>query len=641
MFDIEEELKKLPEKPGVYIMRNEGGDIIYIGKAVVLKNRVRQYFQSSSRLTPKTRMMVSQIRMFEYIVTDSELEALILECNMIKKYKPKFNIALKDDKNYYPYIKITMNEDFPRVIMTRSIERDGAKYFGPYANSTAVKETLALIKKIFPIKSCKKVFPRDIGKERPCLNYHIYQCLGPCKGDVDREEYRLLMKDIANFLDGRQEDIIRKLEQKMKVFSEAMDFERAAGCRDKINSLRLIAERQKVLSTAMDDKDVIAFAKNETDSCVQIFFIRGGKLIGRERFIFEGMGEMDDRELMASFLKQFYNSAAYVPGEIVMQEDIDEINIIERWLSDKRALQTNKKNARARITVPRKGEKHEIIEMVSQNALIALNQFKDKVRQDGAVSNTGLSQLAELLGLDSAPARIEAYDVSNTGSSEMVASMVVFENGVPQSREYRRFKIKSLARQNDYGSMQEVIYRRFKHAEREREQIDGEAAEIKKKHGDAYFYDPKACGKFIKIPELILVDGGLGHVNAVSAVLKELDIKIPVFGMVKNDRHRTRGLVSAEKEYDLSFSLPLLRLITSIQDEAHRFAVEYNRKLRDKRYRGSVLDEIEGIGEKRRNMLIKHFGSVKKIKAADIEDLLSVEGINRSVAEKIFNHFRK
>lgn len=620
MFHIQEELKKLPDKPGVYIMKNENNEIIYIGKAVVLKNRVRQYFQSSANHTPKVLAMVAKIKEFEYIVTDSELEALILECNLIKKYRPKFNILLKDDKSY-PYIKITMAEEYPRILMTRKIEKDGSKYFGPYSNVTAVRETLDFLKKLFPLKTCNKVFPRDTGKARPCLNYYIYQCLGPCQGDVNKEEYRNLMKAICSFLNGKQEEMLKRLEQQMHQASENMDFERAAGIRNKINSLKHIAEKQKVLSTAMEDQDVIAFAKSNNDSCIQIFFIRGGKLIGREHFIIEGTDEVQGGELLTSFLKQFYSTAAYIPGEIILQEDIDEMNIIEQWLKDKRG-------AGVHIKVPRKGEKQKLVEMVEQNAFATLKQFKDKITGEYATAKEGLEELKKVLGLDFLPERIEAYDISNTGTSEMVASMAVFENGMPANKEYRRFKIKSVEIQNDYASMQEVVYRRFRHAEKERAGWD-------KPEGRT-----SSPTKFAKMPDLILVDGGLGHVNSVEHVLEDVKVSIPVYGMVKDDSHRTRGLVSRSSEFNLSGNIKLLRFITAIQDEAHRFAIEYNRKLRGKRYSGSILDEIEGVGAKRRKALIKHFKSVQAIKNAGIDDLLAVDGINKVVAEKIYYHFK-
>jgi excinuclease ABC subunit C len=619
MFDIQEELKRLPDKPGVYIMKDENNTIIYIGKAVVLKNRVRQYFQASSRHSPKVVAMVSKIKEFEYIVTDSELEALILECNLIKKHKPKFNILLKDDK-HYPYIKVTMGDDYPRVLMTRRIEKDGAKYFGPYSNSFAVKETIDVIKKLFPIKTCHKVFPRDIGKDRPCLNFYIHQCLGPCRGNIDMEEYRSMMKDICSFLGGKQEEIIQKLESQMQQAAEGMEFEKAARIRDKINSIKHIAEKQKVLSTAMEDQDVVAYAKGATDSCIQVFFIRGGKMIGKEHFIFEGQGDATDGELMTSFLKQFYSSAAYVPPEIVLQdgnvrqEAFDELNIIEHWL-------TQKKAARVHIKIPQKGEKRHLVDMVAQNATIALNQFKERMKDQEGAKSEGLKKLTGLLGLEEIPKRIEAYDISNTGSSEMVASMVVFEDGEAANREYRRFKIKTLEVQNDYASMQEVIYRRFKHAQKEMEE------------------DPNTDGKFTKLPDLLLIDGGLGHLNAVKSVLQELGVQIPVFGMVKNERHQTRGLVSNVQEYNLTGDLAVLRFVTSIQDEAHRFAIEYNRKLRQKRHTTSALDDVEGVGPKKKKALIKHFGSVRAIKNAEIDDLTAVEGVTTALAERIYDYF--
>jgi excinuclease ABC subunit C len=606
-FDIHEELKKMPDKPGVYIMKDENGEIIYIGKAVVLKNRVRQYFQSQSNHSPKVKAMVARIKEFEYIVTDSELEALILECNLIKKHRPKFNILLKDDKSY-PYIKVTMNEEYPRILMTRRIQKDGAKYFGPYSNAFAVRETIDLLKKLFPVKTCNRVLPRDVGKSRPCLNYYIYQCLGPCQGDVDKEEYRSLMKDICSFLGGRQDEIIKRLESQMAMEAENLQFEKAARLRDKINSLKHISEKQKVLSTTLEDQDVIAFAKSPTDACVQVFFIRGGKLIGREHFILEGTGEVDDRELMLSFIKQFYGAAAYVPGEIILQEDIDEINLIERWLSDKKA-------ARVHLKVPRKGEKLKLIEMVSQNALIALNQFKEKIKDEEDFSKEGLESLAHILHMDEVPSRIEAYDISNTGITEVVASMVVFVQGLPAKKEYRRFKIKSVKDQNDYASMQEVIFRRFKHAEKGNDE------------------------KFAEMPDLILIDGGRGHLNAVLEVLNDININVCAAGMVKDDRHRTRGLVTTGGELDLSGNLQVLRFVTAIQDEAHRFALEYNKKLRSKRYGRSTLDEIEGIGAKRKKALIKHFGSISRIKGATVDELAKVEGISKSLAGKIYGHF--
>lgn len=615
MFNIQEELKKVPEKPGVYIMKDKYGEIIYIGKAIILKNRIRQYFQSLSNQSPKVQAMVPKIAEFEYIVTDSELEALILECNLIKKHKPRFNILLKDDKNY-PYIKVTMNEEYPRILMTRRMEKDGAKYFGPYSNAGAVRQTIDLLKKLFPVKTCRKVLPRDIGKERPCLNYHIYQCLGPCQGDVNKEEYRALMKDICSFLGGRQDEIIKRLESQMKKAADELDFERAANIRNKMISLKHISEKQKVLSTAMEDQDVIAFAKGQADACIQVFFIRGGKLIGREHFILDSIGQVEDKELMTSFIKQFYTSAAYIPGEIILQEDIDEINLIERWLSGKR-------ESKVYIKVPRKGDKLKLVEMVAQNAHITLNQFKEKLKGDDETIRKALETLGKIVGLEDPPARIEAYDISNIGTADTVGSMVVFKNGKPAKSEYRRFKIKSIEGQNDYASMQEVVYRRLKRA------IEGGQQQ-----------NDRSSDSFNQLPDLILVDGGVGHVNAVKDVLKELQVNIPVWGMVKNEKHRTHGLVSGKEEVNLASNLPVFRLVTAIQDEAHRFALEYSKRLRMKRYRGSVLDEIEGVGAKRKKALLSHFGSIKKIREAEIEELLKVKGINRAVAEKIYEYFK-
>lgn len=618
MFDIQEELKKLPEKPGVYIMKDASGDIIYVGKAVVLKNRVRQYFQSGKNLSAKTQAMAARITGFEYIVTDSEVEALILECNLIKRHRPRYNILLKDDKSY-PYIKVTLNEEYPRIIMTRKYDRDGARYFGPYTSANAVRETIDTLKKFFPIKSCSKALPRDIGKSRPCLNYHICQCMAPCQGDINKDSYRSMMKDVCTFLGGKQEELIRKLEEKMKEAAANTEFEKAAELRDRINSLKLIAEKQKIISGAVGDEDVIAFASGNSVSCVQIFFIRSGKLIGREHFILDDTSGVDQKELISSFLGQFYSEAAFVPGEIVLQEDIDELNMIESWLS-------GKKGSKVHIRVPMRGDKLKLVEMVSRNALMALNQFEERIKREGVVSREGLESIAAELGLASEPRRIEAYDVSNTGETEMVSSMVVFENGKPDNREYRRFKIKWRDTPNDYVCMQETLYRRFVHAEKEAEELKDQGRPLKE-------------GKFTRLPDLILVDGGLGHVNAVQNILDELSIAIPVWGMVKDGRHNTRGLVSVEKEIDLSKNIQLLRFVTAMQDEAHRFALEYNRKLRGKRQVGSVLDEIEGIGPSRKKALLKAFGSVNRIKQASLEDLAAVEGMSRSAAQKVHEYF--
>jgi excinuclease ABC subunit C len=592
----------MPELPGVYIMKDKNGRIIYVGKAINLKNRVRQYFQSKSAQIPKVKVMVSNIKEFEYIVTDTELEALILECNLIKKHKPKFNILLKDDKTY-PYIKITMEEDYPRILITRRVEKDGSRYFGPYSNAGAVKETIALIKKLFPLKTCKKVLPRDIGKERPCLNFYINQCLGPCRGDVDKESYRAVVDDICSFLDGRQNKIIERLKDQMKVAAENMEFEKAAIFRDKINSLNHILEKQKIVSTSLEDLDIIAFAREITTACIQVFFVRGGKLIGREHFVFNQVEE-DNSELITSFIKQFYSSSVFIPKEILLQEEIDEKLLIEHWLG-------NKRNSKVYIKVPKRGEKLKLVEMVAQNAAIELKQFKEKIQSEQKLATESIEGLTKILNLKKLPERIEAFDISNTGRTEMVASMVVFEMGLPARKEYRRFKIKWIDNINDYGAMQEVIYRRLRNP------------------------------KFNKLPDIILVDGGVGHVNSVKLVIQELNMDIPVFGMVKDEKHRTRGLVFDDKEIDLSKDIMLLRFITTIQNEAHRFALNYNRKLRSKRYKTSILDDIEGIGETKKIALLKHFGSINKIKEAQPEELMAVKGIGKSLALNIYQFFQK
>ena len=603
MFKISDQLKKIPEKPGVYIMKDEKGNIIYVGKAVNLRNRVKQYFQSLSGQTPKVHVMVSKIKEFEYIITGSEVEALILECNLIKRYKPKFNILLKDDKNY-PYIKVTLNEEYPRVFITRKVVKDGAKYFGPYTSVNDVRQTINFLKKIFPVKSCNKKLPKDIGNGRPCLNYHINQCMAPCQGFVTKEEYNIVIKDICNFLLGKQDELIAKLEKDMLKASQNMDYEKAAAMRDKISSLNNMFQEQRVLSTSLEDLDIVAMARIDKYSSVQIFFVRSGKLVGRKSFIFDDIEE-DDKELMGSFIKQFYSSSKSIPGEVLLQNEIDDIGIIENWLGEKRG-------SRVYVKVPKKGEKLKLIKMVSQNAMIYLENYLQTEGKEKQLHADIIRSLAKLLEIDDIPSRIEAYDISNTGVSEITGSMVIFENGLPSPKNYRRFRIKSLNMQDDYAAMQEMIFRRFKGGE-----------------------------EFSVYPDLILVDGGLGHVNAVIEVLMQFKINIPVFGMVKDYRHRTRGLVSPIGEYDLSDNHSVLMLVASVQDEAHRFALKYNKKLREKRYQESILDQIPGIGTKRKRDLIKHFGSINKIKAAGVDELMAVKGIKRKMAENIYNFLGK
>ena len=599
MFNIKEELKKLPDRPGVYIMRDESNEIIYIGKAINLKNRVRQYFQSSKNHSPKVRAMVSRIDHFEYIITDSELEALILECNLIKKHRPRYNILLKDDK-HYPYIKVTMNEDFPRILFVRRMDKDGAKYFGPYSSTGYVNDTIEIIKKIFPIRSCRKVFPRDIGKERPCLNFHIGQCLAPCQGSVNKNEYKSMMKDVCLFLGGKHQELVVKLEDEMKISSESLDFERAAELRDKINSIKHISEKQKIISTVMGDQDVIAFASGKGDTIVQVFFIRGGKLLGRENFTLDGVEETSRSKILCEFIKQFYSHTDFVPKEILLQEEVDEINIIETWLSTKRG-------SKVQLRVPRKGEKHELVDMVYKNALQELESLEGKIKD----KNIGLEELSLALGTDRIPNRIEAYDISNIQGSLSVGAMIVFTNGRPDKSQYRKFKIKSVEGPNDYQSMQEVLFRRFTNKNE----------------------------NFLGKPDLLCIDGGKGHVNSAQEVLQSLNYDIPVCGMVKDAKHKTRGLIYKDKEINIKDKPKLLTLITNIQDEVHRFAITYHKSLREKQLKKSILDEVEGIGPKRKMILLKHFKSIDNIRKASIDEISKVEGFNRQIAEKVYNFF--
>lgn len=619
MFNLEEQLKNLPDSPGVYIMKDKDGQIIYIGKAVSLKNRVRQYFQNSRNHSAKVKAMVDNIEEFEYILTDSELEALILECNLIKKHKPKYNILLKDDK-HYPYIKVTMNEDYPRVIMTRRIDKDKARYFGPYSGAYAVRETIDIINKLFPVRTCS----RDLSKVpngRPCLNYYIGRCVAPCMGDVNKEDYKNMMKEICLFLSGKQDELVTELEKKMNDAAENMEYERAADLRDKIAAIKQIQEKQKVLSSAMEDEDVIAFAQSEDKTCVQVFFIRGGKLIGREHFMLTDTESVPSKEILAQFVKQFYAGTAFIPRDIILQEEIDEINIIESWL-------TGKRGARVHIKVPRIGEKKSMVDMVAENARIVLKNFSEKLLREKQMSEGAVEELSDILGLDTIPHRIEAFDISNIQGVDPVGSMVVFVDGKPKNSEYRRFKIKTVIGANDYASMQEVIERRFKHGLEELEMLSRQ--EFK---GDV--------GRFSTLPDLVLIDGGEGQVNSALEVLKGLNIDIPVCGMVKDDRHRTRGLIFNGREIDIPETSEGFKLITRIQDEAHRFAISYHRSLRGKGMIKSVLDDIKGVGAVRRKALMKHFGSIDAIKQAGIDDLKQVPGMDSRSAQSVYDFFHR
>ncbi|KPU26963.1 excinuclease ABC subunit C [Caloranaerobacter sp. TR13] len=618
MFSIDEELKKLPDKPGVYLMKNENGQIIYVGKAVNLKKRVRQYFQASSSKTPKVKAMVKSIAEFEYIITDNELEALILECNLIKKHKPKYNILLRDDKQY-PYIKVTTNEKFPRVIKVRKIEKDKAKYFGPYTSTSAVNDTLEIIRNIYPLRSCRKNLDNIKKKERPCLNYFIGRCLGPCQGNVNEKEYKEMIEEVLLFLGGKEDKLIRLIEEKMKNAAKQLDFENAAKYRDQLNSIKHILEKQKIVSPTLIDQDIIGMARGIEDVCIQIFFIRGGKLVGREHFILTDTSEMVRGEVLSSFVKQFYMNSSFVPKEILIEEEIQDKELISRWLSQK-------KGSKVQIKVPVRGEKNLLMEMVRKNAMETLENHSERIKRKIQLDRAALDELANLLELERIPKRIEAFDISNIQGVESVGSMVVFQEGQPRKSDYRRFKIKSVSGPNDYGSMEEIIYRRFERGINEREFIKDNKVDL---------------GGFSIFPDLIMVDGGKGQVNAAKKAIQQFNLNIPVCGLVKDDFHRTRGIIYENKEMNIPKDSNCFKLITRIQDEAHRFAISYHRSLRNKKFFKSQLDSIKGIGEKRKKALLKSFGSIEKIKNASIEELKSVGGMNIKVAEAVYNYFRK
>lgn len=618
MFDIQEELKKVPQQPGVYIMKDSHDGIIYVGKAIKLRNRVRSYFRKSANHTTKIQRMVHNVASFEYIVTDSELEALILECNLIKKHKPKYNTMLKDDK-HYPYIKVTIGEDYPRVMIAREMKKDSSKYYGPYTSSLAAKETIDLIRKIYKIRTCNRNLPKDIGKERACLYYHIHQCDAPCQGYITVEAYTEHVNKVVDFLNGHYQPVIDRLKEAMLEASENLDFEKAAELRDQLQSVEFIARKQKIIDASMDDKDVIAFAKSDSEAIVQVFFIRNGKMIGREHFRLDGIEELTDENIMTDFVKQFYAGTPYIPRELMLQSDIDEANIIGSWLSSKRGKKVH-------IKVPQKGEKSRLVELAAQNASLALNQFGDRLKREDARTKGAVGEIVTLLGLEEPIRRIEAYDISNTSGFESVGSMVVFEDGKAKRSDYRKFKIKQVKGPNDYASMQEVLMRRFTHALEEQKEILLKGL------------DPEV-GKFTKMPDLILMDGGKGQVNIALQVLEELDLDITVCGMVKDDQHRTRGLYYNNKEISFKKTSEAFKLVTRIQDEAHRFAIDYHKKLRNKKQVQSILDDIEGIGPARRKALLKHFGSVNFIKEATIDALKEAPSMNEKIAKVVYDFF--
>ncbi|MEE1442862.1 MAG: excinuclease ABC subunit UvrC [Blautia sp.] len=617
MFNIEEELKKLPSLPGVYIMHDKHDTIIYVGKAISLKNRVRQYFQKSRNLGIKKEQMVEQIERFEYIVTDSELEALVLESNLIKEHKPKYNTMLKDDKNY-PFIKVTVGEDFPRIMTARSMKKDKAKYFGPYTNAGAVKDVIELTRKLYHLRTCNRVLPRDTGKERPCLYYHIKQCDGPCQGYISREDYRAKVDSLLDFLNGNHKKILKELEEKMYQASQEMKFEDAAQYRDLMQSVQRIGEKQKITDHPGEDKDIIAMAEEGQDAVVQVFFVRDGKLIGRDHFYMKTAPGDSRPMILSSFLKQFYAGTPFIPREIMIQDEIEDQDLIAQWLE-------KRKGKKVHILVPKKGTKEKLVEMAYQNAKLVLRQDKERIKREEGRTIGAVKEIAELLGMEEIQ-RIEAFDISNISGFQSVGSMIVYEKGKPKRSDYRKFKIKWVKGPNDYASMEEVLTRRFVHGMNEQEERRSHQLE-------------QEFGSFTKFPDLIMMDGGRGQVNIALSVLEKLNLQIPVCGMVKDDKHRTRGLYFRNQEIPIKRDSEGFKLITRIQDEAHRFAIEYHRSLRSKGQVHSVLDDIPGIGPTRRKALMKHFKGLEAIKEATIEEISQVESMNEKAAAQVFDFF--
>lgn len=618
MFHIEEELKKLPSLPGVYIMHDEQDAIIYVGKAISLKNRVRQYFQKSRNLGIKKEQMVEQIARFEYIVTDSELEALVLESNLIKEHCPKYNTMLKDDKNY-PFIKVTAGEAFPRIMTARSMKKDKSKYFGPYTSAGAVKDVIELTRKLYHLRTCNRNLPRDIGKERPCLYYHIKQCDAPCQGYITEAAYQKQVEELLDFLNGNHKKILTQLEGKMYEASEKMEFEDAAQYRDLIQSVKKIGERQKITDHPGEDKDIIAAAMEDADAVVQVFFVRDGKLIGRDHFYMKSAPGENRKGILSSFLKQFYAGTPFIPKEIMLQEEVEDMELIAKWLE-------SRKGKKVRISVPKKGTKEKLVEMAYHNAKLVLRQDKERIKREEGRTIGAVKEIEALLGL-SGTQRMEAYDISNISGFQSVGSMVVYEKGKPKRSDYRKFKIKSVQGPNDYASMEEVLTRRFVHGMDERE-------ERKQQLEDEF-------GSFTRFPDLILMDGGKGQVNIALEVLEKLQLTIPVCGMVKDDKHRTRGLYYNNQEIPISRDSEGFKLITRVQDEAHRFAIEYHRSLRSKGQVHSVLDDIPGIGETRRKALMRHFKGLDGIREASVETLSNIESMNEKAARQVYDFFHK
>lgn len=614
MFNIEEELKKLPARPGVYIMHDDKDAIIYVGKAISLKNRVRQYFQSSRNKTVKIEQMVTKIRRFEYIVTDTEVEALVLECNLIKEHRPKYNTMLTDDKTY-PFIRVTINEAFPRIMLSRTMKKDKSKYFGPYTSGGAVKDTIDLIQKIYKIRTCNRNLPRDINKARPCLNYHIKQCNAPCQGYITEGEYAKSIMAVLDFLNGNLSEVEGMLEKKMLEASENMEFETAIEYRDLLNSVKQIAQKQKITNSDFEDKDVIALSRDGNDGVIQVFFIRSGRLIGREHFHMNISINDKKGQIISSFIKQFYSGTPYIPKELMIQEEIEDMELIEQWLSKRRGQKVY-------VRVPKKGTKEKLVELAEKNAAMVLTKDKDRIKVEEKRTTGAMKEIEELLGL-SEISRVEAFDISNISGYQSVGSMIVYENGNPRRSDYRKFKIKSVSGPDDYASMNEVLTRRFTHG-------------IEEMNTKEAAYD-----SFTKFPDLIMMDGGRGQVNIASKVLDELKLSIPVCGMVKDDNHRTRGLYYQNKEIPINKNSEGFKLITRIQDEAHRFAIEYHRSLRSKGQVHSILDDIGGIGATRRKALMQRFASIEDIKNAEVETLTNVAGMTETAAKSVYDFFHK
>jgi excinuclease ABC subunit C len=619
MFDLQEELTKLPDQPGVYIMHDKTDAIIYIGKAVSLRKRVHQYFQPSHDEGLKKKQMVAHIAWFEYVITDSELEALILECNLIKEHRPKYNTMLRDDKTY-PYIRVTTGEAYPRILFSRDIKKDRSKYFGPYTSAGAVKDTIELLNKIYRLRTCNRRLPEDTGKDRPCLNYHIHQCAAPCQGYISREEYKIQVDGALEFLNGNYAPVIKDLTARMTEASDAMEFEKAIELRELLGSVRQIAQKQKITNSDEEDRDIIAIAHDDTDAVVSVFFVRSGKIIGRDHFHVRVGTEDRTASLLEEFVKQFYSGTPFIPREIMLQEPIDEMDVLEEWL-------TRKRGRKVTIRIPQKGMKERLVELAAKNSDMILSQDKEKIKREEGRTIGAVKELETILGMHGLN-RMEAYDISNINGFETVGSMIVFEKGKAKRSDYRKFKLKTITGPDDYASMHEVLTRRFLHGLKEQQELAAEGR-------------PEETGSFNRFPDIILMDGGRGQVNICLQVLDELDIHIPVCGMVKDDNHNTRGLYFNNEELPIDRRSEGFKLITRIQDEAHRFAIEYHRSLRSKSQVHSVLDDIEGIGPARRKALMRSFQSLERIRDAAVEELAAVDTMNQASAEAVYRFFHQ